>query len=197
MSKPFWIGERVYLRPLEDPDVNEEYLGWLNDPEVTRYLAVGESVTTRETLRAYLGRFQNSTTDFIFAIIDRRTNQHIGNVTINRLHPVHRIADTGLMIGRKEFWGQGYGYEVWRLVIDYAFKHLGVRKLLAGAVADHVASIEILKKLGFKLEGTCRQEFRMADGQYRDVVRFGLFQDEFEQHGARALSESREAVRHQ
>lgn len=172
------VGERVYLRPLEESDINDDYVAWLNDPEVTRYMAVGESVTTRETLHAYLERFQNSTTDFIFAIIDRGTNQHIGNVTIH-LHAVHRMADTGIMIGRKEFWGKGYGFEAWRLVIDYAFSRLGVHKLIAGAVVGNAASIATLRKLGFQQEDLLRQKFLM-DGQYRDVIRFGLLREEFE-----------------
>jgi methionyl-tRNA synthetase len=45
---------------------------------------------------------------------------------------VHRTGDTGLFIGRKEFWGKGLAFEAWYLVIEYAFNRLGLRKIIAG-----------------------------------------------------------------
>lgn len=57
MRRPFLVGERLYLRLLEESDVGEEYIGWLNDPDVTRYLpSTGKFPSTPETLRKYLGR---------------------------------------------------------------------------------------------------------------------------------------------
>jgi RimJ/RimL family protein N-acetyltransferase len=163
---------------VEESDVCEDYLNWLNDHEVTRHLETGFFPSTPTSVQNYLKRFQGSTTDLAFAIIDRPTEQHIGNVTLNRIHWVHRTADTGLMIGRKEFWGKGYAFEAWSLVIDYAFNRLGLRKIIAGARAENLASLTVLKKLGFKVEGVLRQEF-VADGKYCDGIRMGMFRDEF------------------
>lgn len=181
MRRPFLVGQRLYLRLLEESDIGEEYVGWLNDYEVTRYLETGKFPSTPEAIRKYLERFQDSTTNFIFAIVDRETDQHIGNVTLNRINWIHRTADTGLMIGRKEFRGRGYAFEAWSLVLEYAFQRLGLRKIIAGAIADNAASIAVLKKLGFRVEGRLRQEF-LVDGEYRDGVRLGLLREEFHKY---------------
>lgn len=178
MRREFLVGQRLYLRQLDESDVGEDYVAWLNDAEVTRYMVTGKFPSTPEAIRKYLDHFRNSTTDLAFAIIDRETDQHIGNVTLNHINWIHRTADTGLMIGRNEFRGKGYALEAWSLVIDYAFQRLGLRKIIAGAVADHAASIAVLKKLGFKTEGTFRKEC-FVEGEYRDSVRLGLFQEEF------------------
>jgi len=178
MRRPFLIGERLYLRSLEDSDIGEEYLGWLNDPEVTRYLETGKFPSTPEIIRKYVEQFTNSSSDLLFGIIDRDTDLHIGNVTLNRINWIHRTADTGLLIGRKEFWGKGYAFEAWSLLIEYAFQRLGLRKIIAGAVADNKASIVALEKLGFRVEGTFRREY-LIDGEYRDSVRLGLLREEF------------------
>ena len=178
MEQPFLVGERLYLRPLQESDVNEEYLSWLDDYEVTRYLETGRFPGSLVSVRKYLERFQHTTTDFLFAIIDLGSNSHIGNVTLNHVNWVDRIADTGLMIGRKKFWGKGYASEAWSLVIEYAFHRLGLRKIIAGAVVDNEASIGALKKLGFKIEGTLRRQV-LVDGEYRDTVSLGLFRNEF------------------
>jgi len=178
MRRPFLIGERLYLRLLEESDIGEEYLGWLNDAEVTRYLEAGTFPSTTHTIRKYIEHFQNSTTDLLFAIIDRGTHQHVGNITLNRINWIHRTADTGLMIGRKEFWGKGYAFEALSLLIEYAFQKLGLQKIVAGAVADNIPIIVTLEKLGFKVEGKPRREF-FVEGEYRDSVRLGLLRDEF------------------
>lgn len=169
--------QRIVLRPLREEDLGPTYLGWLRDPEVTRYMQAGSAPATSRRLRQYVERFRRSRTDFIFAIVDRATGLHIGNVTVNHLHPVYRTADTGLMIGRKDFWGQGYATEAWSLLLDHAFRRLGVRKVVAGAAADHEASVAVLRKLGFREEGRLRREVLM-DGRYQDVIRFGLFAEE-------------------
>lgn len=178
MRRPFLIGKRLYLRSLEESDIGEEYLAWLNDYEVTCYLESGKFPSTPESIRRYVEHFRDSSTDVIFAIVDRETDQHIGNVTLNRFNWLNRTADTGLMIGRKEFWGKGYAFEAWSLLIEYGLQRLGLQKVIAGAAADNVASIVTLEKLGFKIEGRSRRAF-LFEGEYRDVVRLGLLREEF------------------
>jgi len=178
MRRPFLVGQRLYLRSLEESDIGEEYLGWLNDHEVTRYTETGKFPSTSDTIRKYLERFQNSVSNIAFAIVDCETDQHIGNVTLNRINWIHRTADTGLLIGRKEFWGKGYAYEAWSLIVDYAFRRLALHKLIAGTIDGNEASLATLKKLGFKVEGRLRTEF-WVDGEYRDATRLGLLKDEF------------------
>jgi RimJ/RimL family protein N-acetyltransferase len=174
----FLRGTQVYLRPLALSDATADYVRWLNDPEVTRYLETGRYPATRESVREYIRSFQGSRTSLAFAIIDRASGRHIGNVTLNHIDPIHRTADTGIMIGCKEFWGRGIAYEAWSLLIRYAFDRLNLRKIVAGAVIENRASIRTLEKLGFRIEGTFREE-KWIDGRYVDAVRLGLFRDEF------------------
>ena len=187
MQHPILIGQRLYLRPLEESDIGEDYVGWLNDFDVTRYLETGVFPSTAESIRQYLDRFQDSTTDIIFAIVDCETGQHIGNVTLNRIDWVHRTADTGLMIGRKEFWGKGYATEAWSLVVGHAFQRLGLRKITAGVVDDNKASLTALQKVGFQIEGRLRDGV-WCDGQFRDKLLMGLQRDECLPHEGHSKS---------
>lgn len=173
MRQPFLVGDLIYLRVLEESDVNDVYLSWLNDHEVSRYLVVGIFPSTADDVRRWVTSFEDRTKAVAFAIVDKTTNQHIGNVTLYDINWVDRTAEWGTMIGRKEYWGKGYGTEARRLMIGYAFQRLGLRKITAGNVADNVASIESNKKLGFKQEGLLREQV-WADGKFHDVVRLGL-----------------------
>lgn len=172
---------RLRLCPLSPGDVNDRYVSWLNDPEVTRYLHSGRTPSTIESLRSYVGRFEESESDLIWAIIDRASDRHIGNVTLNRISWDHRKADTGLLLGEKDFWGRGYATEAWYLVADHAFRDLALHKVLAGACVANVGSINALKRVGFREEGIAREEFHL-NGTYLDVVRLGLLAGELVPH---------------
>jgi [ribosomal protein S5]-alanine N-acetyltransferase len=178
MSDAFLRSSRLYLRRLTEADITDEYVGWLNDSEVTRFLETGKFPSSRESVRAFLQRFDDSATDLIFAIVDAATDQHIGNVTLNRINWIHRTADTGLLIGRAEYRGKGYAHEAWGLVASYAFERLGLRKLIAGVVDGNAASQRTLEKLGFRVEGRLRAEY-WVEGQVRDALRLGLLREEF------------------
>ena len=175
---PFLVGKRLYLRTVDEADLDGDYLRWLNDREVTRYLEVGKYPMTREALAAYVARFNGSSTDLLFAIVDAATGVHIGTVTLNRINWIHQLADTGILIGRKEYWGKGYGFEAWSLLIEYAFHRLGLRRIVAGTLDGNAGSVALLKKLGFTHEGTLRRQ-ALVEGEFRDGLLFGLLREEF------------------
>ncbi|MFN8535692.1 MAG: GNAT family N-acetyltransferase [Dehalococcoidia bacterium] len=177
-SQKFLSGERIFLRPLEVTDATKEYVRWLNDADVTRYLETGKYPSTREGVREYIRSFQGATSNLAFAIVDRATGMHIGNVTLNHIDPIHRTADTGIMIGCKQFWGRGIAREAWALLIGYAYNRLNLHKIVAGAVLENQGSVRTLQKLGFRIEGTFRQE-KWVEGRYVDTVRLGLFREDF------------------
>ena len=169
-------GPRVALRLFEARDLTPRYVGWLNDPEVTRYLEVGKRPVTREAAAAYVRRFLDGSAGRLFAIIDQASGRHIGNVTLNHVDVRQGTADTGLMIGDTSFWGRGYATEAWRLLFGHAFETLGLRVMTAGAVVGHEASIRALRALGFTLEGTVHRD---GPGFSWETYRFSLRREEF------------------
>lgn len=147
-------------------------MGWVNDYEVTKYLVGLLFPVTEGDLEGYLSRFEDSKSNFAFAIIDKESDVHIGNVTLNHINWIHRTADTGIMIGDKSFWGNGYASEAWALVVDYAFNRLGLRKLTAGVVSGNRASLKALQNLGFVIEGEFKED--VYDGRVARRVPIGL-----------------------
>lgn len=179
MRRPFLVGNLVYLRVLEESDITEEYLGWLNDPEVNLFLVtVGHLPATFDSMRKWLEKYRDSTTDLALAIVEKSTDSHIGNITLNNINPVHRTASTGIMIGRKDLQGRGYGKEAKALLIEHAFSRMQLHKIMGGAAVDNVRSVKQNQSLGFKIEGTLRQQF-YTGGKYRDAVIMGLLASEY------------------
>jgi ribosomal-protein-alanine N-acetyltransferase len=65
------------------------------------------------------------------------------------------------------------------LLVDYAFESHEIRGLQAQAFAPNEGSVGVLENLGFTHEGTLR-DARFRDGEYVDVVWYGLLREEWE-----------------
>ncbi len=174
----FLRGDSIYLRPLERGDLNETYLRWLNDSEVTRYLEVGAFPTTMQDLECFYQGATGSRNEVIFAIIDSKSHRHIGNAKLGPINWVHRRAMFGIMIGEKEFWAKGVGKEVTRLMVEYGFFRLNLNRINLGVLAEHEAAVRCYEAVGFKTEGRFREEM-FVEGTYKDRLWMGLLRSEY------------------
>lgn len=177
-QKAFLRGSKVYLRPLERADLNETYLGWLNDVEVTRYLETGAFPTTMQDLEKFYQGVTGSRSEVIFAIADGKSHRHIGNVKLGPIDWVHRRAMFGIMIGEKKYWGTGAGEEVTRLMVEYAFYRLNLRRIGLVVFEEHRPAVRCYEKIGFKVEG-CLREQMFHEGKYKNDLYMGLLRSEY------------------
>jgi RimJ/RimL family protein N-acetyltransferase len=168
----------VYLRPLEREDLNARYLGWLNDPGVTRYMETGTFPTTTGDLEKFYDEVTGTQNQVILAVAEKKSGQHIGNVKLGPIHWIHRCATFGIMIGDKKFWGRGWGLEATRLMLEYGFDRLNLRRIDLGVFAEHGAAVRCYEKAGFKVEGRLRESL-FQDGTYKDRVLMGLLRSEY------------------
>ena len=174
----FMRGSKIYLRTLERADLTETYLDWLNDAEVTRYLETGAFPTTYQDLEKFYQGVTGSKTEVIFAIADRKSHRHIGNVKLGPINWVHRRAMLGIMIGDKEFWGRGVGEEVTRLMVEYGFFRLNLNRIGLVVFEEHVPGVRCYQKVGFKVEG-CLREQMFQGGKYKNHLWMGLLRSEY------------------
>ena len=168
-------GALVRLEPFDVTHVTDEYVSWLNDPEVYRYLGTKFGQT-----RASAQRYVESITppNLLCRILETASNRHVGNIALHQMHPIHRTAELGILIGPPEARGKGLGRDACRLLIAFAFDHLNLHKITAGTVVDNVGMKQVFLRLGFQIEGTLAQHFYL-DGAYHDIYRFGLLRDGF------------------
>jgi [ribosomal protein S5]-alanine N-acetyltransferase len=181
--RAFAEGALVFLRPLERSDLNERYLSWLNDPEVTRYTETGIFPSTAEDLEKYYSEVCGSRSQVMLAIVDKKSGQHIGNVKLGPIHWIHRNATFGILIGEKKFWGKGVGLEATKLMVEYGFTRLNLHRIDLGVFADHETAVRCYEKAGFKVEGRMREDLFMGGangGQYKDRLWMGLLRAEYD-----------------
>jgi [ribosomal protein S5]-alanine N-acetyltransferase len=178
MKTPFIHGKLIYLRPLDVDDLNEKYLSWLNDPQIRRYLESGIFPYTRGDLVKYYEQIASSPNNVFLSIIDKESDQHIGNIKLGPINWVHRKGTLGILIGEKSFWGKGVGSEALHLMIEYGFFRLNLKRIDLGVYAEHKAAIRIYEKIGFQVEG-CFREDLFHEGEYKDRIWMGLLRSDF------------------
>lgn len=178
MDHPFIIGKKIYLRGLGRSDLEGDYFDWLNDREVTKFLDSGVFPNTTEKMEEYYRTTVLSTNNVVLAIIDKKSDQHVGNIKLGPMNWITRVAPLGIMIGNKDFWGKGCGTEAIRLVLDYAFKRLNLHKVIAGIAAIHQGSIKAFQKAGFGIEGRAKSQF-FLEGEYHDSLYLGITKEHF------------------
>jgi RimJ/RimL family protein N-acetyltransferase len=165
---------RLLLEPLTESAIGPEYLGWLNDPEVTRFSNQRFRRHTDKNLREYLGSF-GAGPNMLLALQLADEGRMIGTMTAYVAEP-HGTADMGLMIGDKSLWGRGYGLEAWSTLMAHLLGARGLRKVTGGAVRANAAMCSIMERSGMHLEAVRRRQ-EIIDGAESDILLFARFRD--------------------
>ncbi|MEX6780044.1 GNAT family N-acetyltransferase [Limnospira fusiformis] len=148
--------ERLYYKELTEDDVTENYVSWLNHPNINRYLELRHQVHTLESCRDFVVRMATSETDYLFGIFLNTEKKHIGNIKIGFINQDHKTAQLGLLIGDTNFWGQGFASEAIQTMTKWCFDSLGLQKLEAGCYEDNMGSLRAFLKSGYQVEGFLR-----------------------------------------
>lgn len=165
-------GRKVHLRRFDASDLTEAYLGWLNDPEVTRFSNQRFRTHTYESGAAYLESFAASPNLFL-SVCEAGTGAPIGTMTVYA-SPPHATCDVGIMIGERSFWGGGYGQDAWNTLTAWLLGEAGVRKLTAGCLAKNLAMITLMERSGMTREAV-RVGQELLDGEPCDIVHYAKF----------------------
>ena len=111
---------------------------------------------------------------FLIRLIDQtKAGPIIGQVSINNIVRGPFLSATlGYWIA-KPHAGQGLMAEALSLAITHAFSDLALHRVEANIIPRNSPSIALVKRLGFRYEGTATRYLRIA-GQWEDHERWGL-----------------------
>jgi [ribosomal protein S5]-alanine N-acetyltransferase len=167
--------ERYLIRPLRLSDASNRYLSWLLDERVSRTLDSDGENQTLESITKYI-QSHNNKIDFLFGIFIKNyknnEGQHIGNISF-RLHPEHKLANIGIMIGDYNYWGKGVPLEVREKIIDWAFDKLECNKIEAGCYSINIPAIYNFKRQYWEMEGI-QKNHRIVEDKNVDLILFGM-----------------------
>jgi RimJ/RimL family protein N-acetyltransferase len=90
---------------------------------------------------------------------------------------VARVCELGVEINDRDYWSQGYGREVVRLLLRYAFEHHHIHRVWLNTHSENERAMRCYRACGFVEEGRLRQHLWIA-GRYVDRVIMGVLRDE-------------------
>lgn len=178
LSANLWQGPRVRLTALTYSDT-PTISGWHNDLGMLRYFdAEAARPRSEDDVSRWLDDLKKNPRTFVFGIRRLEDDALIGTVSIEDVLWPHGTGWLSILIGDRANWGQGYGDEAMRLVLDYAFRELNLHRVQLTVFEYNARAIALYEKLGFQREGVYR-EFMQRDGRRYDMYLYGLLRREW------------------
>ncbi len=179
-------GHQVALRKFRRDDIPVIH-GWVNDPKIIRFLSWGIfPQTLRETERFVEAQMSGQDPLNRALIISlREGEQCIGTTGCHNIDWRNRSAELGIVIGKPEYLGKGYGTEATELVLGFSFNELNLHRVYLHVFDFNLRAIGSYRKCGFVEEGRLRDAFSRA-GNYHDIVVMGILEEEYRARKSRA-----------
>jgi UDP-4-amino-4,6-dideoxy-N-acetyl-beta-L-altrosamine N-acetyltransferase len=159
-------------------DDTENILKWRNNPLV-RANFVHQELLTAETHLKW--RDENVKTGKVaqFIIVDTDRNRDIGSVYLRDIDRENLKAEFGIYIGEDDARQQGHGVRAARLILEYAFKELGLNRVFLRVFSTNLPAIKSYEKVGFVREGLFRSDV-IIGGECIDMVFMAILREGYE-----------------
>ncbi|HCE75020.1 MAG TPA: N-acetyltransferase [Dehalococcoidia bacterium] len=142
-------GSKVRIREKREEDIHNEYI-WRVDPELSRLDA------TRPLTMSYEDFFRYSREEMKFPnyrskrlAVDTLEGLHIGNIMYYDLNRRDRQAELGIMIGDKEYWGNGYGTDTVNVLLRHLFATMELDRVYLHTLSWNYRAQASFNKSGF------------------------------------------------
>ncbi len=163
--------ERIGLAVMERENIPEIY-AMINDPEVNRFLRTPSSIWYLSgEYEWYDNLCRDANRNRVFPVINLETDQLLGLIGLHNIDFKNGFATVGYMYG-KTFWGNGFATEALKLLMDYSFNVLNLRKLIASVFDSNIASKKVLENNGFNIIGKYTKHSYAPDAGYQDEILF-------------------------
>jgi len=173
---PALRGTQVVLRELRASDATS-LCALLTTEEVSRFISPPPTtVEAFERFIAWTLRQRLAGTYACFAVTLHGFDTAIGIFQVREIEAGFGTAEWGFAIG-SAFWGSGVFQDGAELVLDFAFKTLGVNRLEARAAALNGRGNGALLKVGAVQECILRKSF-LCNGQYIDQVLYSILESD-------------------
>ena len=141
-------GKKVYLKKGLSNKEYSNLLSWFRDIEIMKYVNFVKKTLKFNTIKQVKLFFKDSKNHLLFGIFTYN-NKLIGYAEIFDI--IKKSGEFGIIIGEKDYWGKGIGTEVTKLMIDYSFNKLGLKRIYLTTSEYNKNAIKLCRKNGFKI----------------------------------------------
>jgi diamine N-acetyltransferase len=161
----FFETNRTIIRPFQREDIPKLYELMMNK-EICDL--TGETYPITEIgVTEFYDKCQKTEDRIWFLVFEKETNELIGETGLLRIYSPWRTSDLSLVIWNKKYWSKGFGKEIIKPIMDYAYNDLNLHRLAIGVVGNNERALKFWKSIGFIEEG------RQVEGYFKN----GIFSD--------------------
>ena len=166
-------GARIVVREKDMSDISDDY-DWRTDAELA------ELDATRPLGMSYDDFYRYSKDDLTLPsvrskrlAIDTTEGKHIGNCMFYDIDLRDGEAEVGIMIGDKDYWGQGYGTEAMDVLLDHMFTAYPFNRIYLHTLTWNQRALNSFRKSGLR-------EVRQVRRSGSDFIEMEITRDAWE-----------------
>jgi RimJ/RimL family protein N-acetyltransferase len=178
--KDLFRGELVRLTNEEPEAFAKTSIRWQRDTEYTRLVDSDPAfLYSEKQMKDWAEkRFENSKPErHQFTVRTLAEDKLIGFFGLY-VDVIHSDAMVGIGIGERDFWSKGYGTDMMKLCLRYAFLELGLERVSLGVFEYNPRAVRAYEKAGFRVEGRTRQD-TLREGKRYDSLWMGMLREEW------------------
>lgn len=163
---------RLILQGLNADDL-QDWLTNTSKEEIIEFMGCDESSYLRYKEMNLQGLKSYRHTQFLFLIREISSRHCIGEAGFHSWNPFHCRAELFYLLREESSRNKGIMSEALPLILDYGFHTLHLNRIQALVAGNNLASLRLLQKSGFRLEGTNRQDYRVEE-KFEDSIQYSL-----------------------
>lgn len=169
-------GKNIHLRALEPEDL--DFLYQIENNEEFWEISSTQTPFSKFVLRNYL---ENSHRDIyevkqLRLVICDKKGSSSGLIDVFNFDPKNLRTGIGIVIGKKENRGKGYGKEALELLCNYCFSHLNLHQVYANVSEENKKSRDLFESLGFEKVGL-KKDWSLVGGTFKNEFLYQLIND--------------------
>ena len=170
-------GQKVLLRVVEKEDI--EFLReMINNAEIEKKVVDWSfPVSKYQQEKWYENQLENKNTIRYIIELDKKP---IGLEIIANIDWKNRKASHGIKLYADDVRGKGYGTDVLKTVMKYAFEELQLNRLYTTILEYNQASLKLHKKCGWSEEGIMKESV-FKNNKYVNEIQMAILKEQYEE----------------
>lgn len=176
---------RLIIRPFKVEDADDLF-EMLSNQEVYRF-EPGSPISREHAKQRALDCSQDPA---FWAVVLHSNRKMIGRLYFNQTEPKHLLTWELGYIFNPAYHNQGYASESALALVQYAFTHWGVHRVVAYCNPQNIPSWRVMEKIGMRREGYLKQNIyfrRDEDGSpaWQDSFAYGMLKEDLDPRSKR------------
>lgn len=171
----------IVLTPISESD-GKKIVKWRNDPRVRSHCLDKTPVTLESNLAFYkanvlTGKYKQ----FIVDCLEETTGvctYPIATVYLKDMDYCNKRCELCIFTSSDVEWNPEGQTIAIKMLVERAFNEYGMHKVYSYVFKKFPDEVDLLRKAGFSIEATLKEETQNDEGKYEDLIRLSCFRSE-------------------